>query len=91
MLGTLEMDIQTCTDEYVKMAPVIFPVEGLRGSKIGKLLTVARGRQRFEAKPLELAIKRLVKKHLGGRCTQGEETPFRFKDSKLQEDHACKV
>ena len=91
MLGTLQMDIQTCIDEYLKMAPDIFPVEGLRGGKIGKLLTVARGRQRFEAKPLELAIKRLVKERLGGRCTQGEETPFRFEDSKLQEVHACKV
>ena len=57
------MDIQTCIDEYLKMAPEIFPVEGLiRGSKIVQLLTMARGRQRFKTKPPELAIKRLVKK-----------------------------
>ena len=86
------MDIQTCIDEFLKMAPDIFPVEGLiRGSKFGQLFTVARGRQRFRAEPLELAIKRLVKKYLGDRCTQGEETPFRFEASKLQGDHACKV
>ena len=91
MLGTLQMDIQTCIDEYLKMAPDIFPVEAIGGSKIGQLFTVARGRQRFQAKPLELAIKRLVKKHLGDRCIQGEDTPFRFKASTLQGDQACKV
>lgn len=29
MLGTLRMDIQTCIDEYLELAPKIFPVEGL--------------------------------------------------------------
>lgn len=92
MLGTLQMDIQTCIDEYLKMAPDIFPVEGLiRGSKVGQFLTAARGRQRFQAKPLELAIKRLVKKYLGDKYTQGEETPFRIEASKPQGDHTCKV
>ena len=86
------MDIQICIDEYLKMAPDIFPVEGrIQGSKFGQVLTIARGRQRFKAKPLELTIKRLVKKHLGDSCIQGEETPFRFKATELQGDHACKV
>ena len=85
------MDIQTCIDEYLKMAPDIFSVQGLQGSKIGQVLTIARGRQRFKAEPLELTIKRLVKKQLGDRCTQGEETPFRFEATELQGDHACKV
>ncbi|KAL9042408.1 MAG: hypothetical protein Q9214_003789, partial [Letrouitia sp. 1 TL-2023] len=54
MLGTLQMDIQTCIDEYLTMAPEIFPIEGLvRGSKIGQLLTVARSKQRFQTEPLE--------------------------------------
>ena len=92
MLGTLQMDIQICIDEYLKMAPNIFLVKGLfQGSKFGQVLTIARGRQRFKAKPLELTIKRLVKKHLGDRCIKGEETPFRFEATELQADHACKV
>ena len=73
------MDIQTCIDEYVKMAPDIFSVKGsLSANKLVKYYTAARGRQYFKAEPLELAIKRLVKKYLGDKCTQGEETPFRF-------------
>ena len=71
------MDIQTCIDEYLELAPKIFPVEGLiRGSKVGKFVKGMRGRQRFKAKSLELAIKRLVKKHLRERSAEGEETLF---------------
>ena len=86
------MDIQTCIDEYLELAPKIFPVEGLiRESKVGKFVKVIRGRQCFKAKPLELAIKRLVKKHLGERSAEGEETLFRFEASKLEEDRSCNV
>ena len=54
MLGMLRMDIQTFIDEYLELAPKIFPVEGLiRGSKVGKLVKVMRSRQRFKAKSLE--------------------------------------
>ena len=92
MLGTLRMDIQTCINEYLELAPDIFPVEGLvRGSKIGKIYKVARGRQRFKAEPFELAIKRLVKQHLRERSSEGEETRFRFEASKLKEEHSCKT
>ena len=92
MLGTLQMDIQTCIDEYLTLAPEIFPVEGLlRGSKVGQLFQVVRGRQRFQAEPLELAIKRLVKRYLGERSTKGEETLFRFEAPKLTEDRSCNV
>ena len=92
MLGTLRMDIQTCIDEYLNMAPDIFPVEGIiSGSKIGQLVTVARGRQRFKAKPLELAIRRLVKKHLKQRSTECEETLFQFEASKPNENCSCNV
>lgn len=48
-----------------------------------------RGRQRFKAEPLELAIKRLVKKDLRERSAEGEETGFRFVASKLTEDRSC--
>ena len=86
------MDIQTCIDEYLELAPKIFPVEGLiPGSKVAKFVKVMRGRQRFKAKSLELAIKRLVKKHLRERSAEGEETGFRFEASKLTEDRSCTV
>ena len=86
------MDIETCIEEYLKLAPEIFPVKDLiRGSKVGKFLKVVRGRQRFKAEPLDLAIKRLVKQHLGERSTEGEETLFRFEASKLKEDQSCNV
>lgn len=79
------MDIQTCIDEYLEFAPKIFP------SKVGKLVKVMRGRQRFKVKSLELAIKRLVEKHLRERSAEGEETGFRFEAFKLTEDRSCKV
>lgn len=86
------MDIQTCIDEYLKLAPEIFPVEGrLQRSRFGKVFNVVRGQQRFKPEPLELAIKRLVKKYLGERSTEGEETLFRFEASKLEEDRSCNV
>ena len=38
MLGTLRMDIDTCINEYIDMAPEIFPVENIvSGSTLGKL------------------------------------------------------
>ncbi len=86
------MDIQTCIDEYLRLAPEIFPVEGLvGGSRVGRFFKILRGRQRFQAEPLELATKRLVKKYLGERSTEGEETLFRFEASKLTEDRSCNV
>ena len=91
MLGTLRMDIQTCIDEYLKLAPQIFPIESrTQGSTFGKFVKMAGGRQRFKAEPLELAIKKLVKQHLGERSTEGEETLFRFEASKREEDY-CNV
>lgn len=86
------MDIQTCIDEYLELASKIFPVERLlRGSKVGKLVKVMRGLQRFKAEPSEVAIKRLVKKHLRERSAEAEETEFRFEASKLTEDRSCNV
>ena len=85
------MDIDTCIDEYLKMAPGIFPIETLiSGSKIGKLFTIARGQQRFDPKPLEDAVKGLVVKHLGERATAGVDTPLRF-DASRNKSPRCKV
>ena len=90
MLGTLRMDIQTCINEYLKMAPNIFPVEGsISGSTVGKFLKVARGRQRFDPEPLEVAVKRLVKEHAGDSA--GENKPFKLGTSNASERHECKV
>ena len=86
------MDIKTCIDEYLKMAPDVFPVEGwLKGNVLGKLFTVATGRQRFDPKPLESAIRRLVEKYLEGSATEGKDTTLRFRSSHASERHECKV
>lgn len=85
------MDIDTCISEYLKMAPSIFPIETLiSGSKIGKLFTITRGQQRFDPKPLEDAVKRLVVEHLGERATAGVDTPLRF-DACRDKSPKCKV
>lgn len=92
MLGTLQMDVQSCITEYLKMAPEIFPIESLiQGGSVGRFFNVARGKQRFQAEPLELAIKRLVRNSPGEGSTRDEETPFRFESSKLQSGHGCRV
>jgi hypothetical protein len=92
MLGILRMDIDTCIEEYLNIAPQIFPVEGkITGSLAGRLLTVARGKQRFDPDPFEAAIKGLVKTHLGARATRGEDTLFRFEDSRNNQLPQCKA
>lgn len=92
MLGTLRMDIQTCFDEYSKMAPEIFPIEGLlQTSGFGRLYTVVRGQQRFDVEPLESAIKRCLREYLGRDGTAGEDTFLRFEASKHRTDSSCKV
>jgi len=53
------MDIETCIQEYLNIAPEVFPVEdAIGGSTVGRLLKVARGLQRFNPEPLETAVKR---------------------------------
>ncbi len=85
------MDIDTCIDEYLKMAPGIFLIETLiSGSKIGKLFIIVRGQQRFDSKPLEDAIKGLVVKHLGERATAESDTSLWFEVSQDQSSN-CKV
>src|SRR6266496_1243893 len=92
MLGTLRMDIDTCINEYIDMAPDIFPVEGsISGSNFGKLVKAIRGRQRFDPVPLEEAVKRLVKRHLANRATRGEDTPLRFEASRDRKSPQCKM
>lgn len=67
------MDIQTCIDAYLRLAPEIFPSQGLISeTKFGKIKKAALGNYRFQAAPLEAAIKRLVKDHLGDGASGNE-------------------
>lgn len=71
------------------MAPNIFPVERLfSGSTLGKLVKVARGRQRFDAQPFETIVKKLIADHLKTRSLDGENTTLGFEASTSQ---PCKV
>ena len=86
------MDIDACIHEYIDMAPRIFPVNDLTSSdRIGKFLPLVTGKQRFDSKPFEEAIKSLVIKYLGTRATKGEDTSLRFEASKDLEKPDCKV
>jgi|SRR5271154_2701601 len=61
MLGTLKMDVDTCIDKYLELAPSIFPKEGfISRSKIVKVFKGATGLARFNPKPLEDAVKELA-------------------------------
>lgn len=40
MLGVLKMDIMSCIDAYLEIAPKIYPIEGIvSGSKFGRFTT----------------------------------------------------
>ena len=92
MLGTLQMDIDTCINEYINMAPEIFPIENIVSrSTLGKLVKVATGKHRFDPTPLEMAVKRLVQKYLGPKAIGGEDTLFKFEASQGQTMPQCKV
>lgn len=83
------MDIDSCINTYIDMAPKIFPVEGIMsGSRLGKLLSAARGLQRFNPAPFEAAIKTLIKDHLTARSIAGENTLLRFEAAV---EHRCKM
>ena len=89
MLGVLGMDTDTCIETYSKMAPKVFPIEGaLSGSKLGKFKKALRGEQRFDPKPLENEIKRLVVQHLGAEAIDGEDTLMGFNGAT---EGVCKV
>ena len=61
MLGTFQMDVDTCIQKYLVMAPEIFPEEGLVSkSKPSLLFKGATGMARFDPKPLERNVKDLT-------------------------------
>lgn len=89
MLGVLRMDIDSSIREYIAMAPKIFPVEGIFSrSKLGKLMKVATGQQRFDPQPFEIIVKKLIADHLKTRSSDGENTSLGFEASTSQ---PCKV
>lgn len=89
MLGVLQMDIDSCIKEYINMAPKIFPLEGIiSGSKLGRLVKVAKGEQRFKPTPFETVIKELIRDRLQTRPSDGENTMLRFEAFSTQQ---CKV
>src|SRR5438034_9864472 len=54
MLGPLRMSVTECIDEYLKMAPDVFPIE----NRIVRTKPIVywerwRGKERFDARPLE--------------------------------------
>lgn len=70
------MDVKTCIEEYLAMAPKIFPEEGfISGSKIVKLFQGLKGAARFDEYALEDCVKRMVAQKYGG---DGEDEDARL-------------
>jgi patatin-like phospholipase/acyl hydrolase len=85
MLGTLGMKIDDCIQEYLELAPKIFPTEGfVVRSKPSKLFKAVRGSARFDAMALENEVKKLVEKYLR------REPDSALEDVPLSED-SCRV
>lgn len=92
MLGILRMDIDTCIDTYLDMAPEIFPLEGrLSGSSLGRMAKIITNHQRFNPIPLENAIKKIVVDQLKERAIDGENTLMNFEVAPPGSFQPCKV
>ena len=92
MLGPLRMDIKTCIAKYLELAPKIFPLEGyVSGSKIVKGYKAVRGKHRFDPKPMEFEVKKMVTEYLGERATEGDNTPLLFEASSNLDKPHCKM
>lgn len=86
------MDIQTCIDTYLAMAPEIFPTEGLvSGSKLHKMIGMFRGKNRFDPGPLETFLRRLVAERVGMRSGHGEDTTMQFEWTEATGEPHCKM
>jgi hypothetical protein len=92
MLGPLRMDIQTCIDTYLEMAPTIFPIEGaISHSTLSRGLKMILGKERFDPKPLENFLQSTVTKYVGDRSDKGKDTPLRFEWDRAKGEPKCKV
>ena len=87
MLGPLRMDVNSCIQSYLKLAPRIFPLEGpVAKWSWSKNLKVVGGISRFNADGMEAALKELIVERLGDRAPNGEDTVLCF-----ESDPPCKV
>jgi hypothetical protein len=92
MLGILQMDVQTCIDEYVRLAPRIFPLESSASKmSIIKVSKMILGKTRFDPRPLKQEMKGLIGKHLENRSTAGENTTMKFEATSIESSTGCKV
>ena len=81
MLGVMKMDVDTCMNKYLEVAPIIFPKEGfLSGSTVGKFFHGVRGAARFDGGPLESVVKDLVIEML----ESGPDTPLESTEQALE-------
>ena len=79
------MDVDTCINEYLNMAPEIFTVENIMSrSMFGSVASAMTGTSRFDPNPFENAVKKLVREYLG----REDET---FRPSRENGNPKCKV
>lgn len=72
------MDAQTCIDEYIKLAPKIFPLEGFVSRKsFVKASKLLLGRYRFDSLPLEQEMRSLVSANLKDSQSDGRSVHMR--------------
>src|SRR5256885_1553216 len=83
MLGPLRMNIEDCINEYLEMAPKVFPVENrIKRTKPAIFYGLWRGKERFDAKPLENFLQELIAAKVEGRSEDGKDTALRFEAGK---------
>jgi hypothetical protein len=86
------MDVETCIDQYIKLASKIFPVETiLAKSQFVKLTKALGGHDRFDPAPFEIEIKKIISDYLADRSEQKEHTLLRFESSRDMKSPKCKV
>jgi patatin-like phospholipase/acyl hydrolase len=90
MLGPLRMSVEDCRKTYLDMAPQVFPIESrIKRSTVAKLCGLARGKARFNARPLETFLKNTISEHVVGRSQAGANTNLRFEAGK--KSPRCKI
>lgn len=83
MLGPLRMNIQDCIDEYLEMATKVFPPEHrIKRTKLAVFCGLVRGKERFDAQPLENFLQDLINRNVGERLGDGKNTTLRFEVEK---------
>lgn len=92
MLGLLRMDINSCISEYLKLAPVIFPLENSAlSSKPYLLIKASLGWHRFDPLPFERAVQELVRAYVGEVSGEGCNTPMKFQLRQSGMSGDCRV